>query len=359
MKKMIKRLVIVLAALILAAVIAVMALFGREIQTIRSIRQVDEAGMLMIDVTADYGLSELVASGGVSSDSELVSFVVRHLLKGIPLQFNIPDFGCSTFQARTAEGEWLFGRNYDLNDIPGMIVRTDPQDGYASISIANISVLGYDDEHLPDSFLSGIISLAAPYVLMDGMNEMGFSIGVLLIRDVEPTHQDQGGLDMTTTAAMRWLLDQAADVDEAIAMLESMDMHASANASYHFQMADAKGNSAVVEYVDNELRVIRKQPQQQQMLTNFLISEDVYGFGTGQDRYAILQQTLEENEGILSEQQAMDLLQAVSQDKISEKTGTRSATQWSVVYNNTRKTAMIVTDRDYAHPIEIALGDER
>lgn len=77
-----------------------------------------------------------------------------------------------------------------------MIVKTNPKNGYASLSVANISVLGYDADKLPDNFASGIMSLAAPYVMMDGMNEMGFSIGVLLIKD-EPTQQntDQAGSD--------------------------------------------------------------------------------------------------------------------------------------------------------------------
>ena len=281
MKKMIKRLVIVLAALILAAVIAVMALFGREIQTIRSIRQVDEAGMLMIDVTADYGLSELVASGGVSSDSELVSFVVRHLLKGIPLQFNIPDFGCSTFQARTAEGEWLFGRNYDLNDIPGMIVRTDPQDGYASISIANISVLGYDDDHLPDSFLSGIISHTRSRVA-DGRDERD---GIFDWRAADPgCGTDASGSGWT-----------GYDDDSRHALAAGSgggcgrgDRHAG---KYGYALrpptrpiisdGGCERQQRGGGICDNELRVIRKQPQQQQMLTNFLISEDVYGLVRG------------------------------------------------------------------------------
>ena len=185
--------------------------------------------------------------------------------------------------------------------------------------------------------------------MMDGLNEMGFSIGVLLIRGVEPTNQETDKLDLTTTSAMRWLLDKAATVEEAIGMLENMDMHASANASYHFQMADAQGDSAVIEYVDNQLRVIRKEDGEFQMLTNFLISEDVYGFGKGQDRYAILADTLQENNGILSEKNAMSLLEAVSQNKVNEETGTLTATQWSVVYNNTQKTAKIVAGGQFGN----------
>ena len=179
---------------------------------------------------------------------------------------------------------------------------------------------------------------------------------MLLIRGVEPTNQETDKLDLTTTSAMRWLLDKAATVEEAIGMLENMDMHASANASYHFQMADAQGDSAVIEYVDNQLRVIRKEDGEFQMLTNFLISEDVYGFGKGQDRYAILADTLQENNGILSEKNAMSLLEAVSQNKVNEETGTLTATQWSVVYNNTQKTAKIVAGGQFGHVIEVSLG---
>lgn len=49
--------------------------------------------MYQIEYSADYGLDQLVASGGASSDSELVSYVAGNLLKGLPLKFNIPDFG--------------------------------------------------------------------------------------------------------------------------------------------------------------------------------------------------------------------------------------------------------------------------
>ena len=87
-----------------------------------------------------------------------------------------------------------------------------------------------------------------------------------------------------------------------------------------------------------------------------MISEDVYGFGKGQDRYEILENTLTQNHGILSEMESMDLLQAVSQDKISEDTGKQTATQWSVVYNNTKKTAKIVAGRNYDTVIEISLS---
>lgn len=357
MKKTLKCIGLGLISILLILGMSLGLMFGNEIQTINSIKKVDEYGMYEMTYTADYGLDKLIASGGVENDGALVNFVIDNLLKGLPIDINIPDFGCSTFQAQNEQGDWLFGRNYDLDYVPGMIVKTKPDNGYASISVSNMAVAGYNEEKRPEGFKESVASLAAPYLVMDGMNEKGFSMGVLLIRDVEATNQNTDKLDLTTTSAMRYLLDKAGDVNEAIKLLENMDMHASANASYHFQMADADGNSAVVEYIDDQLNIIRKEDDEFQALTNFLISEEMYGFGRGQDRYEILINTLNEKNGVLSEEESMDLLKTVSQDKINQETGKRSSTQWSVVYNNTKKTAKIVAGMNYENVIEVSLFD--
>lgn len=343
--KIIKRILLSLVAVVLLAVGGFLAMFNKEISTINSIKKIDDYGLYLMDYKGDYGFDAFLDQGGVSTDNELIGFVTQRLLKGLPVKFNIPDFGCSTFLAQTTTGDWIFGRNYDLDNIPSMIVTTHPDNGYASISVVNLSVLGYTQQKGPDSFMSSVISLAAPYAPMDGMNEMGVSIGVLLIKE-EATNQISDKLDITTSTAIRLVLDKAANVEEAIALLENADMHASANSSYHFQIADASGNSVVIEYIDNKIRVIRKESDENQALTNFLISEERYGSGKGQDRYEVLMNTLNQKQGILSEQEAMDLLQAVSQDKINEAGGV-TATQWSVVYNNTQKTMMICAGNQF------------
>lgn len=338
-KKILKVILISLLTLVLVVAVGFYAMFNKEISTINTINKLDDYGMYVMEYKGDYGLDAFIEQGGVSTDNELVGFVTQRLLKGLPLKFNVPDFGCTTFLAQTTEGDWIFGRNYDLNNIPSMIVKTKPKNGYASISVVNLSVLGYTVDKGPDSFFGSIIALAAPYAPMDGMNEKGLSIGVLLIQE-GPVNQNTEKPDFTTSSAIRLVLDKAANVEEAIALLESYDMHASANANYHFQIADASGNSAIIEYVNNEISVIRKQTGEVQALTNFLVTESRYGFGKGQDRYETVINRLNETSAILSEQEAMDLLQAVSQNKINDS-GTVTATQWSVVYNNSALTMRI------------------
>ena len=67
------------------------------------------------------------------------------------------------------------------------------------------------------------------------------------------------------------MLDKAKNVDEALALLSSYDMHSSANSCYHFQICDASGKSVVVEYVDDEMKVVYPD-KNYQCATNFLLT---------------------------------------------------------------------------------------
>ena len=338
-----KKILTILVSIILAIVVGFGFMFRKEISTMLSIKKIDDYGFYSIDVQSDYYLDELVAAGGAETDGELVSFLVSNIMRGLPIEFNIPDFGCSTFQVQNKEGDWLFGRNYDLNPIPSMLVKTQPEDGYRSIAIANANVIGLEVNQEKLSLMQRVMSLASPYVMMDGLNEKGLSIGVLLIKD-EATNQMTSKPDLTTTSMMRLVLDKAQNVQEAIEIFEAFDMHASSGASYHFQITDAAGDSVIIEYIDNEISVIEKESDAYQYLTNFLVSEAKYGFGKGHDRYEVIKETLNDKNGVLSETEAMDLLKEVSQD---DPAGGTTQTQWSVVYNNTDLTLDVVINNNF------------
>lgn len=294
MNKRIKRIFKITGITILAVVLifagVFTGMFHREIRTLHSIDKLDEHPLYTMEYKGDYGMDEFLEVGACN-DQELVKFVVDRLLKGLPLEINIPSLGCSTFLAKNADTDgYLFGRNFDLNASPGMFVRTQPEDGYASISMVNLGFIGYGEEKLPDNMKDALLTLAAPYAPLDGMNEKGLCVGVLLI-DTEPTNQQTEKVDITTTTAIRMLLDQAA--------------------------------------------------------TNFLLTPGDYDFGKGQDRYAILMDTLKEQDGIVSSEEAMDLLQAASQDPHRTDDGDISATQWSVVYDMETLSATICMGQNY------------
>ena len=90
MKKTLKRVMIGLLAAVILLAAGLGWMFRKEIQTLNSIQKVDDYGMYQIEYSADYGLDQLVASGGASSDSELVSYRIldavrsrRRMRKGI------------------------------------------------------------------------------------------------------------------------------------------------------------------------------------------------------------------------------------------------------------------------------------
>ena len=365
-KRIVARVLIALVALVIVAVGAVAFMFRHEIATVASIRKVNDYPMYTMDYEGDYGIDEFLEQGGASNDAELIEFVVQHLMKGLPITIELPDLACSTFNATTPEGEAIFGRNFDLSYSPSMLVRTDPDDGYASISMVNLGFLGYGDDKLPDSPTSSITALAAPYAPLDGVNEAGLAVGVLLI-DTDPTNQQTDRVDITTTTAIRLMLDKCATVDEAIELLDRYDMHSSANSCYHFQIADASGTSVVVEYIDDEISVLEAddvttagapaEGQTYMAATNFLLTPGEYDFGGGQDRYEIVMEGLTAADGVLTEEAAMDLLAACAQEPHLNSRGEESATQWSVVYNLDEPGATIAVGMDYEDVFEVGLAE--
>lgn len=341
----VKRILIAVIAILLAVVIGFGILFQAELRTLATVKRMDDTSLFTMTYLGDYGFDKFLETGA-SNDSELIAFITKQLLKGIPVKFDLPDLGCSTFAVKSPEGDAIFGRNFDMNYSPAMLLRTAPKDGYKSISMVNLGYIGFGENKLPTDMIKSFMALAAPYTPLDGMNEKGLAVGVLLI-DTDSTNQQTDKVDITTTTAIRLMLDKAATVDEALALLEQYDMHASAKSCYHFQIADATGRAVVVEYLGDEMTVIDSA-----RATNFLLAPGDWDFGGGQDRFAILEQTMIEKNDVLTKQESMDLLESVSQ---KPREGKQTTTQWSCVYNQTKGTVDIAVGMDFEKPYTFSL----
>lgn len=249
-----------------------------------------EEGLYAMEYPGDYGLEDFLDQGGGDSDMAVAGFVIDQLFHGlVNLNLQGASFGCSTLSVSSPEGARIFGRNFDWGACTTLIVQTQPKSGYASVSTVNMDFLNLG-LNLSESAFVRLMSAAAPYAPMDGMNEKGLCVAVLMIEDRPGFQQDSEKPDLTTTTAVRLLLDKAADVEEALALLEQYDLHASAGMMVHFAIADAAGRSVAVEYIDNEMSVVETP-----VVTNFyLTSGEKYGIGTEEShrRYEILMETL-------------------------------------------------------------------
>lgn len=287
-----------------------------------------EDGFFAVRYEGDYGFDEFLTQGGASSDSEVVAYLSEHLLSGFDLGFLGDVFGCSTIAATGFEGEALFGRNFDWNTCEAMVVASVPENGYASISTVNMDFItqGAGGAVGMALRLDEVRTLAALYAPLDGMNEAGLAVSVNMIQDSANINQDTEKPDITTTTAVRLLLNQAATVDEALALLEQYDLHASMNMMIHFALADKTGRSVVVEYIDNEM-VVTETP----VVTNFYLAKgDKYGIGTSQshERYEILTDSLSSHDSYTIPEMR-DALDGVSKDNFEEF----ASTEWSAVFN--------------------------
>ncbi len=133
--------------------------------------------------------------------------------------------------------------------------------------MVDISYLGYDRQHSPLDDPQAL--LRAPYLPFDGMNEHGLAVGMMSVSHAE------GGVDkekftLDELELIRLMLDYARDVPEALDLLEDFNIDFG-SVPVHFLLADASGNSAVVEYLAG-VPVVVKSAQPWQVATNFLIT---------------------------------------------------------------------------------------
>lgn len=233
--------------------------FGTFIVAARSIQKLQD-GLYVMEYRGDYGLDEFLAQGGAADDSAVADYLIGFLSGGFykkaDNEIKPGDYGCSTVCVKDQNGAVYFGRNFDWAKGRAMIVHTVPKNGYESLSTCDLDFLGFGDEYEPDgSMMERIQTLAAIYVPLDGMNEKGLIVADLMAGDDEETHQKTDKPDLTTTTAIRLLLDRAANVDEAVELLKQYDMNSSIGAAHHFAIADKTGKSVVVEYVNGEMLV--------------------------------------------------------------------------------------------------------
>jgi hypothetical protein len=318
---------------LLAAVAAVV--FHKHLCIMAGIRK-DGKGVYYMEYNKELKIDELLAAG-ITSDEELIKWFGKAEYHGIsPVTLDPTRYGCSSFAARTSDGDILFGRNFDYPETDTVIIYTDPENGYASYAVADLAVMGigYGAGMVsPDSHLGRFMMTATPYVVCDGVNEAGLGISTLEL-DIGEIHQDAGRPDLFVYNAVRVILDRCATVDEAIDLLNAYDIHTHNDVSQHLFIADKSGRSVVIEWFDDKMYV-----NELDAVTNSVLTPGDH-YGEEADwRLDVLIEGLETNGGILTNEQARDLLEDVSQ----------IMTEWSAVYNLNDFNADIYMDRNYAH----------
>lgn len=321
-------------------------MFGAFITAANSIEKLEE-GLYVMEYAGDDGLEAFLARGGAASDSQVADYLAEFLSCGFyktESGVRTGEFGCSTICTRDEHGVVFFGRNYDWAECRTMIVHTVPENGYESVSTCCLDFLGFGGDYAPDgSMMERMQTLAALYVPLDGMNEKGLVVADLMAGDREETHQQTDRPDLTTTTAIRLLLDKAADVDEAVALLGQYDMNSSIGTAHHLSLADAGGKSVVVEYVRGEMVVTETD-----VVTNhYLAAGEKQGVGSAQSHLRF--DTLAAHTGPADELGVRDLLASVAQKNYPQTGDGYEKTMWSIVYCPEGRCADFYFAENYEH----------
>lgn len=228
-------LAIILAVIIVIAAalgITVWCVWGNEISTVASFTHLrarndenKEGSVYSMNVKGGFYFDEYLASGGASSDTELINFITDNITKGlIDMTIEETDIGCSSFIAQTPSGDILFGRNYDFDKTNVCLTFCDPGEGrHKSFSTVDLNYVGMDIGSDVESLMDKITCLAAPYAPLDGINDAGVSCGIFMSYQGEQTvatnQQDAAKDNITSTTMLRMILDYADNVDEAVELV--------------------------------------------------------------------------------------------------------------------------------------------
>ena len=274
----------------------------------------------------DYAFDRFLSLGGAKTEDEAFEFLKDTLAAPAGLEFRIDGMGCSTMQAKSEAG-YLFGRNFDWDNCPLLVLTTYPDSGYSSISSVNMDFVVQRSGSLPTDKLL----VAAHYAPLDGMNQKGLCVSVNLLPDGMELRQSTGKPHLTITTAIRLILD----------LLQAYDLGTTTGLTIHYLISDASGHSVCVEFIHNVLSVIETP-----VMTNHYLTPGPY-FGLARnnslDRYDQLMEFLGQHPSCC----AAEVKTAMA--------GVFHGTQWTVIYDQACAAADFYHKDCYDTPLRLSL----
>jgi choloylglycine hydrolase len=236
-----------------------LGLSEQEYSTLKTLEKVDDFPLYTMTYYGDYR-------------HRLTSELDRREVAAELIFSNKPAWGCSLFAALGDEHNMLYGRNFDWEFSPALLLFTNEPGSMASVSMVDIAYLGFGGDKagslldLPLDELEGLLD--APFLPFDGMNEIGLAIGMAAVpagnMSMDPEKDTLGSLRV-----MREVLDSAFDVDDALEILRRYNIDFQGGPPLHYLIADRYGGSVLVEFYEGEMVVIPNDTPWHQA-TNFL-----------------------------------------------------------------------------------------
>ena len=367
MRKILKIISYVLSVLVICTIGFVGIRYFDEIRTLTSLKLVEGTNLYTMEFFSNYRFDEFLKTGA-SNNNEYYEFVNKIVDSSINIGVNTSRTkdACSAFTFRDKDGKRYLARNYDYATNPVMLIVTSPDNAYKSISTVNMNTLGFNAEKAPKSL--DLKLFAAPYFPTDGVNEKGISVSVLQV-NFSRKQKEEGKTTIGVYAVNRLVLDYADSIDKAVELIDQYNLYFDSSLQAHFFIADSKGGSALIEFVNGKTHVI-KNDRKYQVASNFNNTEEEFDSDgyvyyeqyrewltnsstsaydseySGYVRYDFMLDSLYNSSGIMTVDEAFDLLENVASP---------TKLQYSVVYCMSDLQAAVITDNEWDNRTTAAL----
>jgi len=212
-------------------------------------------------------------------------------------------FACTIFHTNDKNDGVLIGRNFDWESSGGKVWFIQGNEKKNSITIFEQN--GVD----------------MPY---EGINNKGLFIGIAAAPTTNTPFMMLKPI-RKSLEMVRVVLEEASNVDEAIKIFHKYDVAFGkflGNPQIHYKIVDASGNSAIINFIENEIEVIKNTKACQVMTNHYASNHNLGKAGeTSFERYNTVSNAL--NKSHHSIKNVQEILKTVSQ----------STTVWSNVYN--------------------------
>lgn len=251
-------------------------------------------------------------------------------------------YHCSLFAVFGLPGQYRLGRSFDNPagwKCLTLLTRVQPNDGYASIAPMRMRDIGFSPGTDFDaiSFSAKKRLLDAVRFPPDGVNETGLVMGLANVTAQTYT-SDPAKQTIHFCLWVRKVLNECRTVDEAVALTRRFNIQNSGSTlDVHAMVADASGESIILDPAQGEMRVIRSQGSFQVMTNSPVYDVPLQIQLTQCPRFRFIYETLEAAGGRLGAEGCWDILQSVG----------NIWTEWSAVYGITASSASLAIDFDF------------
>ncbi len=305
------------------------------------IEKISNRPFYFMNYYGNYCYDEYLLKGACNLD-EYCNFIDQNLIFDRDKKINRENFGCGVFVAQNTDGDIIFARNMDCECAIPLMIRLSDDNNYKSLALVSMDVLDWDENTYETLETDAKLTLAAPYSPYDGINEHGLAVAIMT--NASAIYSNSSNITLFDMTLPRLLLNKAKSVDEAIEYMKNYNLFYDV-APLHYMVADATGDAAVIEYVDGKMVTIKKK-NNYQVATNFTLYDNPTNEGFGKDRYENIENVLEKCQGIITENDALELL---------KKNVIPGDEQWSAVYNLTKRRVLVTFSRDYNHVYDYEL----